>query len=197
MKWLRVMAVAALLCGAVLLGRDAYLHAKADLANLLIRRAWEVSLKTGKPSRPWRWADTYPVARLRIPRLGYDEFVLEGATPRTLAFGPARLLAGARFGEPGNLAIAGHRTSWFRELERVEVGDGIELEWFDAKGAVHRKSYSAGSIRIVDAADLQLTSSGDELTLVTCYPFGARPTSPQRFLVVAEPRRELAGMKNQ
>lgn len=197
MKWIRVMALAALLCGAVLLGRDAYLHAKADLANLLIRHAWQVSLKTGKPQRPWHSADTYPVARLRIPRLGYDEFVLEGATPRTLAFGPARLMASARFGEPGNVAIAGHRTSWFRELEKLRIGDQIGLEWFDTKGAPHRKTYSAESIRVIDAADLKLTSSGDELTLVTCYPFGARPTSPQRFLVVAEPRRELAGMKNQ
>lgn len=192
MKWLRLMAVAVVLSGAVLLGRDAYLHAKADLANLLIRRAWQVSLKTGAPQRPWRWADTYPVARLRIPRLGYDEFVLEGATPRTLAFGPARLLAGARFGEIGNVAIAGHRTSWFRELEKAASGDDIELEWFDGKGSLRRRSYRVDAIRIVEAADLKLTSGNDELTLVTCYPFGARPTSPQRFVVIAEPRPELA-----
>jgi len=52
--------------------------------------------------------DTHPVARLCIPRLNYDEIVLEGATPRTLAFGPARLLSGAALGEPGNLELAGH-----------------------------------------------------------------------------------------
>lgn len=195
MKWLRVIALTVAVSGAALIGRDGYLHAKAELANLLIRRAWEVSVKTGKPQRPWRWADTYPVARLRISRLGYDEFVLEGATPRTLAFGPARLLAGARFGERGNLAIAGHRTSWFRELEKVGVSDEIELEWFDAKGGLRKRSYRVEAIRVVDAAELKITSADDELTLVTCYPFGARPTSPQRFVVIAEPKEEVAAKR--
>lgn len=195
MKWLRVIALTVAVSGAALIGRDGYLHAKAELANLLIRRAWEVSVKTGKPQRPWRWADTYPVGRLRISRLGYDEFVLEGATPRTLAFGPARLLAGARFGERGNLAIAGHRTSWFRELERVGVSDEIELEWFDAKGGLRKRSYRVEAIRVVDAAELKITSADDELTLVTCYPFGARPTSPQRFVVIAEPKEEVAAKR--
>jgi sortase A len=179
------------LSGGALIGRDGYLHAKAELANLLIRRAWEVSLKSGKPQRPWSWADTYPVARLRIPRLKYDEFVLEGATPRTLAFGPARLLAGARFGEPGNLAVAGHRTSWFRELEKIEVGDDVEVEWFDAKGGIQRRSYSVKSIRVIDAPELKLSSADDALTLVTCYPFGASLTSPQRFVVTGLPQRAL------
>jgi sortase A len=190
-KWLRAIAVVAVLSGGALIGRDGYLHAKAELANLLIRRAWEVSLRSGKPQRPWSWADTYPVARLRIPRLKYDEFVLEGATPRTLAFGPARLLAGARFGEPGNLAVAGHRTSWFRELEKIEVGDDVEVEWFDAKGGIQRRSYSVKSIRVIDAPELKLSSADDALTLVTCYPFGASPTSPQRFVVTGLPQRAL------
>ena len=53
------------------------------------------------------------------PRLGYDQIVLEGATPRSLAFGPTHLLSGAGSGEPGNLLLAGHRTSWFLPLEQI------------------------------------------------------------------------------
>ena len=129
MKLLRVMIALLLVAGGCLTGRALYLHAKAALAGVLIHQAWEETLRAGEPQRPWRRADTHPVARLRIPRLEYDEIVLEGATARTLAFGPARLRSGAAPGEPGNIVLAGHRTSWFRPLERLAPSDIIELEW--------------------------------------------------------------------
>ncbi len=122
MKPLRIACVVLAIAGACLLGRAAYLHAKAELAGILIARAWEKNVETGKPQKPWPWADTHPIARLRIPRLGYDEYVLEDASARNLAFGPARLLSGAAVGESGNLVIAGHRTSWFRPLEGIKSG---------------------------------------------------------------------------
>jgi sortase A len=157
---------------------------------VLIRRAWEQSVQTGEFRAPWPWADTHPIARLRISRLGYDEIVLEGATPRTLAFGPARLFSGARLGEPGNLVLAGHRTSWFRPLEGIAQDDRIEVEWFDPHGGgLHRRSYAVDEIRVVDPQDVTLLAptSDDALTLITCYPFGHGPRSPQRFIVRAVP----------
>ena len=188
----KMAALLLVLGGSVLLGRAVYLHAKAEVAGVLIRRAWEKTVASGRVQRPWSWADTHPVARLRIPRLGYDEIVLEGATPRTLAFGPAHLLSGARLGEPGNVQLAGHRTSWFRSLEGIARGDVIELEWVDARRGLRRRSYRVETIEVVgphDAAMLAATAD-DALTLITCYPFGRRPDSPQRFLVRAAPVRE-------
>ena len=189
MKALRVFAALLLACGGCLTARAAYLHAKAALAGVLIRHAWEQSLQTGKPHPPWRWADTHPVARLSIPRIGYDEIVLEGATPRTLAFGPAHLLSGANFGQSGNIVLAGHRTSWFRSLEDVKTGDAIELEWFDADRHLFRRSYVVNTIRVVEPRDTTMLTSTDDdvLTLVTCYPFGASPRSPLRYIVRAAP----------
>ena len=189
MRTLRILAAFFLLSGACLSGRALYLHAKAELAGILIRRAWEQSIGSGQPHAPWSWADTHPVARLQIPRLGYDEIVLEGATPRTLAFGPARLMSGAQMGESGNLVLAGHRTSWFRSLEGIAQGDAIRLDWFDARGELHSRNYKVDLIRIIDPHDTNLLGQTDEdaLTLITCYPFGSRPTSPQRFVVRAVP----------
>src|SRR5438874_3348091 len=143
MKLLRSIALLVLLGGVLLSGRAVYLHAKAELASVLIHRAWEQSVQSGKPHTPWPGADTHPLGRLRIPRLGYDEIILEGATPRTLAFGPARLFSGAPMGEPGNVVLAGHRTSWFRSLEGIRPGDTIQLEWFDARhGGLHMRTYT-------------------------------------------------------
>ena len=191
MRTLKVLCALAALAGGLLTGRAAYLHAKAELAGILIRRAWEQEVQSGRSRAPWPWADTHPVARLRIPRIGYDEIVLEGAAPRTLAFGPAHMLSGAGLGEPGNLLLAGHRTSWFRPLEAVKPGDEIVIEWADrAGGKLRERTYRIDVIRVVDPGDMTLLAptSEDALTLITCYPFGHGLGSPMRYLVRASPQ---------
>ena len=183
-----VVAALLLLAGTALSARAVYLHAKAALAARLIRGAWEETIRTGRHQPPWSWADTYPVARLRIPRIGYDEIVLDGATPRTLAFGPARMRNSVPPGEPGNVVLAGHRTSWFEPLEKVAVGDVIELEWADTKRPVlHHQRYNVQALRVVAPSDSRwlAPTAGDALTLWTCYPFGRGPTSPQRYVIRA------------
>jgi len=189
-KLLRVVLAVMLFAGSCLVARAGYLRAKAEVAGLLIQRAWDQRARTGKLNPPWPWADTHPVARLRIPRIGYDEIVLEGASPRILAFGPARLLSSARPGEAGNIAVAGHRTSWFRRLEEVKTGDDLELQWLDSRSHVLRsRAYQVKAIRIVKPDDVELLAPTDDdaLTLITCYPFGRGPRSSQRYVVRAVP----------
>jgi len=190
MKTLRFLSVLILIAGACLTGRAVYLHAKAKLAGFLIRRAWEQTAHTGEPRSPWLWADAHPIARLRIPRLAYDEIVLDDATPRTLAFGPALLLSGALIGKPGNVVLAGHRDTWFLPLEKIAPGDTIQIEWFDARRrGLYQRRYEVNEIRVVDPSDLSLLAPTpeDALTLLTCYPFGRSPHSPQRYVVRAAP----------
>ena len=190
MKPLRIFVALILFSGASLTARAMYLHAKAELASVLIQRAWNKTVADGKPHQPWPWADTYPVARLSIPRLEYDEVVLEGATAHTLAFGPARLFSGAALGEAGNVELAGHRTSWFRPLESLQARDEIQIQWFDSnKHELRERTYTVDDILIVTPEEVSLLKppSGDALTLITCYPFGHSPRSPQRFVVLASP----------
>ena len=106
------------------------------------------------------------------------------------ALGHARLLSGAALGEPGNLELAGHRTSWFEPLQKVALGDVIEIEWYDSRRAALRtRTYVVGEIRVVAPEDVALLAptSVDALTLITCYPFGRSPRSPQRYIVRALP----------
>ncbi len=197
MKAVRWLALALLVLGGGLIARATYLHAKAELAGILMRKAWDETARTGAPKAPWPWADTHPVARLQIPRIGYDEYVLEGASARVLAFGPARLLSSARPGEAGNLAIAGHRTSWFRPLEKVKTGDRILLEWFDeANRKLQTREYEVEEIRVVRPTDTELLGPApeDALTLITCYPFGKSPKSPLRYIVRAAPAEPLLSL---
>ena len=190
MREIRTLSIVVLLAGGALVARAAYLHAKAELAGALIRHAWKQSVRTGETRKPWQWADMHPVARLRIPRLHYDEYVLDNAAPRTLAFGPGLVQNGAVLGGSRNVVLAGHRTSWFLPLERIVVRDRIELQWYDARrGRFREKEYHVERIEVVEPTDVSLLSptEGDALTLVTCYPFGYGPRSPQRFVVRAVP----------
>ena len=181
MKALRILCVLLLITGACLSGRALYMHAKAELAGILVRRAWEQSVRSGRPQVPWPWADTHPIARIRIPRLRYDEIVLEGASPRTLAFGPAHLLNGTGLGEAGNLVLAGHRTSWFRPLEGIAQGDAIQIQWFNAhRGGLQERTYTSeydqrgrATRHSIACADIRRRTHADHL-----LPFRARSALP-------------------
>lgn len=187
----RAVAAASLLlvaAGSVLTFRSVYLRAKGALAEALIRRAWAETLRTGRRSPPWPRADTAPVARLLIPAIGYDEIVLEGASPRVLAFGPARMMNSASLGEPGNVVLAGHRTSSFLPLKDVSAGQDVVLEWRDERaGARVWRPYRIDLLRVIDPADVSFLqpTAGPALTLITCHPFGRGPSSTHRFVVRA------------
>ncbi len=165
----------------------AWIFGKAELAQRLLLRAWQ-SGQLGRPARPWPWADTEPVARLRVPRLGVDELVLRGASGRTLAFGPGHLDGTALPGEPGNAVVSGHRDTHFAFLRALQDGDLIVVETRDRR----QQSYVVERSAIVDRTEVGVAGAtrDSRLTLVTCYPFDAiRPGGPLRYVVVARARR--------
>lgn len=166
----RRLALCLALCAGVPLGHAGYMETKAGLAQILLQRAWQRHLQTGATSKPWPWADTAPIARLRVPRLGIDEIVLRGDSGRTLAFGPGWAESSARPGEAGPSVISAHRDTHFAFLRQLAIGDAIQVD------AMHRAAeYRVVSARIVDARSEQidLGESADALILVTCYPFDA------------------------
>lgn len=189
--WIRQRAfglvVAALLVlGLGQLGAAGYIHAKAWLAQYLIQDAWAHTLLTGQPTRPWPWADTWPVARLSLPGRPVDLYVLQGASGRTLAFGPGHVAGSAEPGTPGNTVIGGHRDTHFAVLRGITPGAAITLQ--DS----HRRAtrYRVTETRVVHKADVEVMTQpprGRHLTLVTCYPFDALTAGgPLRYVVKAE-----------
>jgi len=62
-----------------------YWLAKAEVAQVLIKRAW---INGAPDARPWPWADTQTVARLQIKQHNIDALVLGGGNDHALAFGP-------------------------------------------------------------------------------------------------------------
>lgn len=188
----RLAAVAALLLAVACLGQAGWIHAKAWLAQALIARAFEVGTGPGDSpqERPWPWADTHPVAKLRLPGAERPLFVLAGNSGRNLAFGPTLDPASALPGDPGNSIIAAHRDTHFRSLATLAVGEQIEVERRDGR----RLAFVVTAVEVVDSrrARLALDTGAPRLTLVTCYPFDAAdPGGPLRFVATAVPAGRL------
>lgn len=164
-------------------GHAAWIEAKAVLAQVLLEQAWAASLNDDEAHSPWPWADTHPIARLRVPRLGVDQIVLAGASARTLAFGPAHLAASAKPGTTGTTILSGHRDTHFSFLQDLRRGDLIRLTDRDGQADV----YIVSGFDVIDARTtrVSLAQSGI-LILTTCYPFDAIvPGGPMRYVVFA------------
>ncbi len=174
----------ALLSGLWQLAQGLYIPAKAVVAQQLLQLAWERTQAGARGARPWPWADTHPVARLIVPELGIDQIVLEGASGRTLAFGPGLLPGSVSPGAAGHIVISGHRDTHFRFL--AELAPGARIYLSDADGVRH--AYRVDDTDVVDVRHYRGLAECDGrcLTLVTCYPFDAVvPGGPLRYLVFA------------
>jgi sortase A len=143
-------------------------------------------MATGEPAAPWPWADTAPVARLLVPRLGIDQIVLAHATGRSLAFGPGHLDGSPAPGEPGLAIVSGHRDTSFGFLADLRVGDEIRIQRAD--GAWMKFRMTAGAVLDERTMRLPLLINGPaRLALITCYPFDAIwPGGPLRYVAWAE-----------
>lgn len=184
-----VLVFAALLIAgsAVPLAGAGWIHAKAQLAQVLLERSWQARLagvdETG--TKPWPWADTAPVARLQVPRLAVDQIVLAGASGRSLAFGPGHLTGTALPGERGNSVITGHRDTHFDFIGELKPGDMFRLQRSDGTWARYR--VAGGEVLDARTAQLDATPDRSAVTLVTCYPFNSNDwNQPWRYAVFGE-----------
>ncbi len=181
---IRAAMVVLLGLGAWQLASAGWIHAKGLLAQRLIASAWTQARDGGPARRPWPWADMRPVARLTLASRNVDLYVLDNASPRALAFGPAHVGGTASPGGYGNTVLVAHRDTHFAFLERVQIGDELEMETVFGR----RARYRVSEVTVVDQGESRvLDEAGDALlTLVTCYPFDAvRPGTRLRYVVVA------------
>jgi sortase A len=177
--------VTACFVGGGAAAKGAWILLKAQTAQYLIQRAWSNNEFADSPISPWPWADTHVLARLRVPELEIEQYVLAGAHGQALAFGPGHLTGTPLPGNAGNSVIAGHRDTHFEFLRNLEPGDEI---YFDLPHG-HTVRYRVRNVRVtVDTDTRPLAQRSDmHLTLITCYPFDAlRAGGPLRFVVEAQ-----------
>lgn len=183
-SFLNLLSALCLGLSLFLFGQSAWIFAKAQLAQVLLERAFSEAIVSGEPVKAWSWADTWPVARLEIPRIQASAIVLQGGSGEALAFGPALLDETSRIGERGTAVVSAHRDTHFAFLKDVVMGDLISITRDD--GLVFTYRVTGTSIVDWNKSGIDRHASGFNLVLATCYPFDAITRGSQRYLVHAE-----------
>jgi sortase A len=136
------------------------------------------------------------IGRLEIPRLGLSTILIEGDDPKTLRRAVGHIPGTPLPGQPGNVALTGHRDTFFRPLRNIRANDIIVVTTLQGE-----YRYRVVSTRVVAPDNVAVLNSNASqiLTLVTCYPFYFVGAAPSRFIVRAErlaqsdSRRKVAG----
>jgi sortase A len=123
------------------------------------------------------------LGEIQIPHLDLNAVVVEGDSPRILRRAVGHLSGTALPGQAGNVALAGHRDTFFRALRLIRPGDIIT---FKIPG--QQFQYAVETTRVVQPNDTSVLepSAGEQLTLITCFPFSYIGPAPDRFVVVAK-----------
>jgi sortase A len=124
-----------------------------------------------------------PMARITARRIGLDAPILEGTDQETLKKAVGHFPRTPLPGQPGNVALAAHRDTFFFPLRYIRIGDEITLTTPDGS-----YRYQVDSTRVVMPRNIEVLDPTNEsiLTLVTCYPFDLRGmNAPERFIVRA------------
>lgn len=184
-RWLRFAEVALWVLGAGLLAGACATVVAARVYQARQERAFSRServVAAGGRLRPAPDADPLVLGRIEIPRLGLSAIVREGDDDATLAVAVGRIPGTARPDERGNMALAGHRDSFFRALEGVRLDDTIRF-----RTAGRSDEYRVDSIEVVAATETRVLEPTTDavLTLVTCHPFAWIGHAPNRFVVRA------------
>lgn len=123
-----------------------------------------------------------PVGILHIAKIGLDKVIVEGTSTTDLRQGPGHYSGTPLPGQAGNVAIAGHRTTYgapFYSLDSLARGDVIRITTL--QGTFNYVVTGSLTVSPDDVSVVARTTT-PELTLTTCTP---RFSAAQRLVVHA------------
>lgn len=127
------------------------------------------------------------LTRLTMPDLDVSVLVVEGTTPAALKAGAGHYVGTALPGEAGNVAIAGHRTTYGRPFNRIDELRKGDIAWLDTPfqryeyrvmGTFDGSAGGGANPRAVRPDDFGVVAPPKSpqakwLTLTTCHPKGS------------------------
>jgi sortase A len=134
------------------------------------------------------------LTRVEIPKIGVNAMVVEGTEIKALRAGAGHYSDTALPCEKGNVAIAGHRTTYgapFMRLDELVDGDEIKLitpersctyRVVNGPGGARPRAKAAGWITHPDDGAVIGPLNGSWLTLTTCHP---KRSAAKRLIVRA------------
>jgi len=112
----------------------------------------------------------HAIGRIKIDRIGLNIVVVQGTDTASLEKGPGHYRNTPIPGQPGTVAIAGHRTTYlapFRHIDEIQDGDDIRIEMPYAAF-----TYSVEKHEVVDPGDVGIIKpvGYPRLVLTACHP---------------------------
>jgi sortase A len=125
----------------------------------------------------------HAIGRIKIDRIGLSIVVVQGTDTGSLQKGPGHYRNTPIPGQPGTVAIAGHRTTYlapFRHIDQIQDGDEIRIEMPYAAF-----TYTVEKHEVVDPSDVGIIKpvGYDRLVLTACHP---PYSAAQRWAVFAK-----------
>jgi sortase A len=110
------------------------------------------------------------LGRLRIPALGRELVMTEGADPASLRRGPGHYEDTELPGEGGTVAVAGHRTTYgapFRDVDDLRPGNAVVVEM-----PYGRFDYRVEHVKVLgpEATWVKRRAGEERLVLTACHP---------------------------
>ena len=182
-RGLSFLSVGLLATAVILLGYPLYTNLyQSRVQGRLDRQLASPELREAYRKGGIRVGDS--LTRIKIPAIDVDTVVVEGTTASALRAGAGHYPQSPLPCEDGNVAIAGHRTTYgkpFANLDRLKNGDTIVLET-----PIGSCTYEvAGKPFVVMPDNLSVVANDPtkrNLTLTTCHPKGS---ARQRLIVKA------------
>ncbi len=181
----RVASYVFLALGLLALAYSAYVVVDARAYQSYEQARFESKLENGKAEPPSPLVEGGVIGEIQVPRLHLKAIVVQGDSHTILRRAVGHIPETALPGQQGNVALAGHRDTFFRPLRNIQLGDSITLKTRD-----HDFQYVVESTAIVAASEVGVldASNGRTLTLITCFPFDYLGAAPNRFIVRAYER---------
>jgi sortase A len=186
-RWARralsLLSLVLLLVGVGLLGYPFATNLYQDrVQSRLDRQLASPELQQAYRERRVQTGDS--LTRIKIPKINVDVVVVEGTSASALRAGAGHYPQTPLPCEIGNVAIAGHRTTYgkpFANLDRLAEGDVIILET-----PIGACTYEVSRAPFpVDKSDFRVIdpTADRTLTLTTCHPKGS---AKQRLIIKAD-----------
>jgi sortase A len=180
---LSIVSVGLMIGAGVMLGYPVYTNMYSDRTqSRLDREIASPEIKQAYQER--KLSDGDALTRIKIPALDVDTVVVEGTSASALRAGAGHYPATPLPCEAGNVAIAGHRTTYgrpFANLDRLKNGDVVILET-PIGSCTYEITREPFVIAPTDFSIVANDPARQLLTLTTCHPKGS---ARQRLVVQA------------
>jgi sortase A len=180
---LSLLSVGLLATAVVLLGYPLYTNLyQSRVQSRLDRQLASPELKQAYRDRTFKIGDS--LTRIKIPALDVDVVVVEGTSASALRAGAGHYPATPLPCEDGNVAIAGHRTTYgkpFANVDRLKEGDAVILET-PIGSCTYEVSRAPFRVKPNNTSVVANDPTKRNLTLTTCHPKGS---AAERLIIKA------------